>query len=192
MDAPYTIRPIDVWPGEQTTERRWSPFRNATKSMSNTLDLLERELRMLGAENVVLQLAVQEKDIRIDGRLRANARPSHPGVIVAFDSKYGPLKYPCDTFNLAEANLRAVALALEALRKVDRYGVTKRGEQYTGWKQLGDGTGGRTKMTFGEASRFLSEQGGSYRAAAKRLHPDAGGDAGLFAQLQEAREVLGL
>lgn len=191
MEAPYTIRPIDVWPGEHTRSRKWAPFRAGNTA---TLELLADELRHLRATNVVLLMAVTESDIRLDGKLRANARPSHPGVVLAFHSRLHDLdlKYPCDTFTDAWDNLRAIALALQALRKVERYGVTKRGEQYTGWKQIGDGSGGRTKMTFGEASRFLSEQGGSYRAAAKRLHPDAGGDTGLFAQLQEAREVLGL
>lgn len=42
----------------------------------------------------------------------------------------GHLSYPCDTFTTLQDNLRVIALALEALRMVDRYGVTRRGEQY--------------------------------------------------------------
>src|SRR5690606_24676973 len=61
------------------------------------------------------------------------AKAAHPGVILSFDSKVGHLSYPCDTFTSWQDNLRAVALALEALRKLDRYGVTKRGEQYRGF-----------------------------------------------------------
>jgi hypothetical protein len=32
-------------------------------------------------------------------------------------------------------NLRAVALGLEALRRVERYGIAQRGEQYAGWRR---------------------------------------------------------
>jgi len=44
---------------------------------------------------------------------------------------------PCDSFRDWEANLRAIALSLEHLRAVDRYGVTtEEEEQYTGWLRL--------------------------------------------------------
>lgn len=90
-----TFRPIDQWPGERTARRRSSPFR---VGYSDTLELLEREVSMLGAREVVIMLGLEEKDIRLDGLPRASASPSHPGVILALESKYGPLKYPCDTF----------------------------------------------------------------------------------------------
>src|SRR5947208_1880483 len=82
------------------------------------------------------QFAVTESDIRLDGRPRARAVASHPGVVLAFDSRHGPLKYAVDTFDRWQDNLRAIALGLEHLRAVDRYGVTRRGEQYTGWRQI--------------------------------------------------------
>ena len=71
---------------------------------------------------------------------RANASPKSPAVVIAFESKHGPLQYATDAFTHWQANVRAVALGLEALRRVERYGITKHGEQYTGWKQLGSGT----------------------------------------------------
>jgi len=128
-----TFRPIDVWPGEQTGWRRRAPFGAAWLT---TIHLLERELTQLEATNVVFQVALYEGQLRIDGKPKASARASHPGVVLAFDSKYGPLKYAVDTFDSFPDNVRAIALAMEALRKVDRYGVTKRGEQYTGWRAI--------------------------------------------------------
>jgi hypothetical protein len=78
----------------------------------------------------VLQVDLAERDIRVDGLPRSNARyGSHPGAIVSFDSRRGPLRYATDEFTEWKANLRAVALSLKALRDVDRYGVSKRGEQ---------------------------------------------------------------
>ena len=59
--------------------------------------------------------------------------------MVAFESKHGPLKYATDVFDHWHANLRAIALGLEALRKVERYGITQRGEQYTGFRTWNSG-----------------------------------------------------
>lgn len=193
------VRPIVMWPGSLTRNRQRSNF---SANFSGTVDLLWRELHQLHARNVVLQIAMQERDFRLDGYPRATARAEHPGIVLSLDSKHGPLSYPCDRFTDWQDNLRAVALALEALRKVDRYGVTKHGEQYTGWKQL-PGRPMPKPMTPEDAVRFLHEHSGmdgligdrdrfteAYRIAARRLHPDAGGTTEDFQRLQEAKHVL--
>jgi hypothetical protein len=151
--------------------------------------LLERELRALRAKNIVIQAAVTDQDIRNDGWLRANARPEHPGVILTFDSRHGPLSYPCDAFNDWQANVRAIALALEALRKVDRYGVTKRGEQYTGWKALP--AAGRSSADLKSRGHGLIREHGSVREALFATHPDHGGSADDFQAVQAARARAG-
>lgn len=189
------FRPIERWPTVLTSVRRRSKFKTP---YSATLSLLDKELRHLAAKNVVLQVAMKDADIRLDGCPRANATASNPGVILAFDSKFGPLSYPCDTFNLWEDNLRAIALALESLRQVERYGVTRRGEQYQGWQCLTGPTGG--SMTIESAREFLNAYRSNgetiedaYRTALGMLHPDRnGGDEGPFKKLQEAKGLLGL
>jgi hypothetical protein len=209
-----TYRPIEAWPGPLTIGRKTSPF---DADWASTLDLLDRELNALNARNVVLQVAVTERDIRANGDVRGDARPEHPGVILSFGTpKHGALSYPCDTFEHApwkhqrpehawRHNVRAIALGLEALRKVERYGIAPRGEQYTGWKALGAGTPmPAAKMTVEDAARFIALQAGpqldlkavleapdvAYRRAAKRLHPDAGGLPEVFKRLVEAKRVL--
>lgn len=138
MIRDVTVRPWNVWPDGKAADRREAPFR---ASFSKTVRLLEKELSMLGAKDVVLELAIVETDIRRDGWVKENARPWSPGAILSFTSKItGPVRYPCDTFFGWQDNVRAIALALEALRSVDRYGVTKRGEQYAGWKALPSST----------------------------------------------------
>src|ERR1700675_3855774 len=84
----------------------------------------------LDAKKLVFQIDVRESEIRLDGLPSARARPNDPAVIVSFDSKHGPLRYFCDQFTDWQDNIRAIALGLEALRKVERYGITHRGEQY--------------------------------------------------------------
>lgn len=178
MNIKITFRPITLWPGTLTRNRSESSFRS---TYSATLDLLDRELWHLGARELVIQLALQESDIRRDGLPRADSRPAHPGVILAFRSKHGPLQYATDEFSDWQSNLRAVALGLEALRKVDRYGVSKRGEQYAGWKALPAPT------SSADRGRRLIEQHGGEKQALRATHPDHGGNPEDFHAVQAAR-----
>jgi len=199
---PLTYRPLVGWRGPLTTERRPSPFK---AGWYDTIELLDRELYHLDARDVVLQLALRESDIRIDGYPRSNARaPEHPGVAIAFGSRYGALWYQTDVFTEWKANVRAIALGLEALRKVDRYGITKRGEQYAGWKAIA-ASSGSWPTTIQEAAELVSAMGGgsavdildsyphfraAYLRAARAAHPDAGGSTDDFQRLQVARRLL--
>ena len=175
------FRPLERWDRKVDAARPHSPFR---APYQDTIDLLEREARMLGARQVVVELAITESDLRLDGQPYANTRPRHPGVTVAFDSHHGPLKYTADKFATWTENLRAIALGLEALRKVDRYGVTSRGEQYAGWKALPAGSSPDV-----ERGRDLIQRYGSVTAALKATHPDVGGDEVDFLAVQAAREA---
>jgi hypothetical protein len=171
----------------------------------STEDTLERELRELGVRGeYVLMMDVEESDLRLDGAIRANAKPHSQQVAVAFETKRGPLLFACGRFTTWQDNLRAIALGLEALRKVDRYGITQSDEQYTGFRALPAATPMPSSMTVEDATEFLLEHAGDdehtprnvlddpaladtlYRRAAKKLHPDAGGSEELFSELGNA------
>lgn len=210
-----TYRPIaDDWQGKRrrSFETSGTPFK---AKWTDTLTKLDRELRMLGARRVVVQIDLPESSFRIDGNPRSDARdPDFAGVIVSFDTKkHGPLRYQCDAFDGYrgqagwQANVRAIALGLEALRKVERYGIAARGEQYTGWRAIGSAMPmpEATAMTEDEAIAFLHAHApgvewdydvpdqvhAAYRVAAKALHPDAAtGDTEQFKRLGAARDLL--
>ena len=131
-----TFRPLTQWPGERTKTRRDAQFR---ATYSKTLDLLEYELDKLRAGNTVIQVDnLTTADIRNDGWPKGSwcPRGGWQGVIVSFESHKGAMSFPCDRYTEWQDNLRAIALSLEALRTVDRYGVTRGNEQYTGWARL--------------------------------------------------------
>lgn len=200
---PFRYRPIDDWPGETTKKRRKATFQ---RGWASTLRLITRELGHLEAVNVVCQVALREKDFRLtDGHPRAQARAEHPGVILAFESKFGPLKYATDVFDDFTDNFLAIALSLEHLRLVDRYGVSARGEQYRGWQQLGPGTIMGAPMSRDEAERVLRDLADllddwtfdtpadidrAYRRAVKFTHPDQGGNAEMFRAATASRDRL--
>lgn len=193
-----TFRPIEHWPGKLTANRVASQFSAPWKA---TLDLLDRELWHLGPPGqnapAVLQIAMREREFRRDGLPRANSRPEHPGVILAVESTKGPLSFPCDRFISWQDNLRAIALALEALRRVDRYGITPNDEQYTGWQQLP--AAASSTVSADEAERVLREIADVapatalsvvYQRARFVTHPDRGGDRVQWDRVEAAAEVL--
>lgn len=210
---PVTLHPADWLPAAR--ERPTSPF---ASTYSDTMLLLDRELHAIKAKSPTIALVGNAQAFRADGQLRGDARIDHPGVIVSFDTKvHGTLTYPCDRFGTSyrvrgpawHQNLRAVALGLEALRRVERYGIAERGQQYAGYRELGAGTPmGPVTMTVEEAGRLLwnaayagdlhwtdsvhtsTEIRKAWHAAAARLHPDAGGSSALFDQATKARDLL--
>lgn len=198
------VAPIREWPGALTSGRVRSLFK---AGLGDTLQLLDSEIRHLTdtrtqRESAKLLIAIPAGDLwRLDGRPRAHAIAEHPGIIFSLESKHGPLSYPCDTFTTWQDNLRAVAKALEALRMVDRYGVTKRGEQYRGFLAIESAEAPAGFARWQDAEAFLMEILGdadldamtpaaSIRAAKRIAHPDTGGDAVTFQRVVLAEAKL--
>jgi hypothetical protein len=205
----FTVRPIS----DRTQfggVHEYSPFK---ATWASTLNLLRSELDQLKADKVIIEVDVTDAAIRLDGMLYANAKVASPAVRLAFESKHGWLAYATDRYVGRWAgsppdwqhNIRAVALGLEALRKVDRYGITKRGEQYAGWKALPAGGMGRAAalgvifMAAGldieptELDRDPEVLAQAWKAARVNSHPDrVDGDRALWDQVEQAARVLGL
>lgn len=166
---------------------RWDRF---DTNWGETCALLARELANLDAKRIVCELDLSESDFRNDGLPRANARAFSPAVRVTFESKWGPLRYETAEFASWQANVRAIALSMEALRKVDRYGVSKRGEQYRGWKALPASTDAADAISTREQAEALLESYGGLTAALKATHPDMqGGDTTAFRKVMRAKEL---
>jgi hypothetical protein len=218
----YIVRPISdpTWLGSMGKE----PTRFQA-SWSSTLELLGREIDYLKGRDVVIEVDVTEGDLKLNSELRANARPSSSAVVVAFESRHGPLLYRCDRFYTNwhhqgpewQHNVRAIALTLEALRAVDRYGATETGQQYTGFKALPAGRAmPASHMTSNDAYALLEQIAigddderrvrtiqrmrdsadllrDVFREARKVTHPDRrGSDHTAWNQVEEAGKVLGL
>jgi len=144
-----TFRPLTQWPPGPRTETKKDGRFKAT--WVQTLDLLEHELGKLRAKDVVIQIEDPEgiKGIRNDGSIRIVSRSyfrSLSGIVLSFESPKGNISMPCDRYEFWQDNLRAIALSLEALRAVDRYGVTRGNEQYRGWAQLPASNGKLTRQ----------------------------------------------
>jgi hypothetical protein len=211
-----TLKSIDTWPGTPTPawNRERGPF---SAGLKDTLSTLRKELNALRATAIVLQIAIRPEKLRLDGLPRAGATAEHPGVILAFDSKRGPLRIWFDRFTRWESNLRAIAMHLEHLRMAGLYGVGEDGQQYRGWTALPPGPPVPPQRGTQEYStalyaavRRLQEAAGRestpenralaandadearrlIRAAQAATHPDAGGSDDSFTAIQPAIDTL--
>lgn len=208
MAFDYRVTPLPaLWPAKQTPSyaRKRPQFKTI---WTRALDLLAREIAMLRGSRVEIAIDIQDRHLRVDGGLRADARPSSPAVIVSFDTKDGRLQFPCDTFSFWQENVDAIARALEALRMVNRYGV-QQGKQYAGFKAIPpttSATGSAYQAAVNIASLayrdgpiapHVREMLGkrdvacdAVRIAKARAHPDAGGNAELFSAVGHAAQIL--
>jgi len=200
-----TFKPLGRWPKNPTTNRRRSPFKYR---WNEVLGALERELRHLGASSCEIHIDLNDGWIRRDGWPRADARPGSPKIIISFTAKNLPGSptqvYPCDTYSYWQDNVKAIAVSLEKLRAVDRYGVTTAGEQYAGFKALPSSTG--PTMTTEAAAIVLGNVShdppsaiivsvelakAAARTAKHRSHPDRNdGDSSMWGNVQTAIAVL--
>lgn len=217
MTLDYTVRPLSdrTWL-RRPHEREFSDFR---ASWSDTLEMLGREVGMLDGQRVVVGIDIRDQDLRIDGRLRANARPAETDAVeLAFDSKHGPLLYRCDQYvkrsyyragmESWQHNVRAIAMTLQALRAVDRYGAARSGEQYRGYRALpsgrGDASSGMTATAAAEVvlraalvdmeptrATFAAAGVSLIRSARSATHPDRHqGDTAQWHLVDNAEQTL--
>lgn len=180
-----TFRPLDK-PVRTSNSR--APF---SASWSRTVDLLARELRMLAPKTTILEVDLREQDFRRDGLPRADRTARTPGIVrTMLRTRHGhDLRYEVGTSDRWQDNVRAIALGLEALRAVDRYGVTKRGEQYAGWKALPVGSDAPSA----DRGREIVGRYGGLTAALKATHPDNPNRDGTdkdFKDVQAYRELV--
>jgi hypothetical protein len=199
------FKSLGEWPREKTKHQSHSRFK---VGFTETLELLRTELRFLKTKTLVICADLDPHEIRNDGFIRSNARPGYSGVRIFFDSKHGDLDMCCDKFKNWLDNIRGIALTLHRLRTAELYGcVTSKGEQYAGWAQLPAPDAPKDGMfpNVESAAGFLQQHSEiaceeiivaqsvyklAYRLAAKKLHPDAGGNHEDFTRLQEAAKLL--
>lgn len=202
----YTTRPVSDRSAFDRRPRQASPFRTG---WTQALDLLEAEYDALDGSELVIEVDVREQDIRNDGLLRANARPEHPGVRVAFESTRGPLLFACDRYEAHtwqkmtswQANVYAIAKTMEALRAVERWGAAETHEQYAGYRQIA-GPGAQAALPPMVVLREVLEVNGvdvtgmtpeqMVRRARRVTHPDSGGSAAEWNAVNEAARAMGV
>lgn len=177
------------WPRTKDWDRKSGPFQMPA---GKTRSLLSRELALLGAENVVISSNIMT---RRDGLPYARQpQPDDPGVCLYFTLHGKELSMPCDRWATVDANLRAIGMAVQAIRGMDRWGTGQMVDAaFSGFTALpaGEDQPGNPSLPWHEVLQVSPDASSdviraAYRSLAMKYHPDQGGDLAKFVELQKA------
>lgn len=123
-----------------------------------------------------------------NGPMEGRRRPEDEAVAVYFQRKGKPYVLACDRYHDAEGNMRSLALALEAMRALERHGGGVMMERaFDGfqalpaprscWEILG--------VPPGATAAAIDA---AYKTKARAAHPDSGGSTTAMAELNAARD----
>jgi hypothetical protein len=149
---------------------------------------LERQVELLGGKNPTLSTNVS---LRLDGRPRSEGEPSDPGVALYFSFAGKATVLACDRFDRVADNIAAIAAHIDALRRVDRYGVGTIEQALAGYKALPADTAANWRAVFGfaaDSTPTRAQVDTAFKAAARKRHPDRGGSDLEMAHLNRARD----
>lgn len=158
-------------------------------NMATATDRLEKQLDALGAKNPVLSTNVS---LSMRGTPRGDERPSDPGAAVYFSFKGRATVLACDSFVTVAENIAALAAHIDALRRIDRYGVGSLEQALAGYKALpADSAADWRVALFGAnvpspVTRAAVDS--AYKHQAREKHPDLGGSDDAMAWLNRARD----
>lgn len=124
------------WPRTPDTKRKPSRFSYHGRdiTISAAMDRLERELGHLGATEPLLSsnLKLSLSGVPYSGQ----GEPADRGIAVYFKLKGADRVLACDRYLTAAANIAAIANHIDALRRIDRYGVGTIEQAFAGYAAL--------------------------------------------------------
>lgn len=186
MAEAYPLQWPDGWPRTPYGRRRDSAY---LVSETKARDELLRSVRLLGGRAVVLSTNIK---LRLDGLPYANqAIPEDPGVAVYWTRAGKQEVMACDLWRRPWENMRAIGLAIEGLRAMERAGATQILERAFNAFRLPETAGAsswRVTLGFGpDWSPSADDVRRVAREMSARLHPDRpDGDEEGFKRVQQA------
>ena len=174
------------WERTQNGKRKHSQFGSHT--VASSARELESEIRLMRGRNMIIST---NKQVKANGIPYANQRtPDDAGVAVYFQWKDKPIVFACDKYLTVEDNLWAIVKHIEALRGQERWGVGSLDQAFAGYAALPDPDQKKWWEVLNIPRTATSEEiRRAYLSLAKQYHPDAGGNAVMFDQLQKAYDL---
>jgi hypothetical protein len=173
------------WPAGKPRKQYPERSKFGERSIDAATTILREELRRLGASNMVLSSNLR---LRNDGLpYSKQAQPCDQGVAVYFTYKQQPMCFACDRWDRIQDNIYAIAMTIEALRGIERWGSGSMVEQaFTGFVAL---PGTSPWDILGVPRTATREQiESAYRKKARSAHPDNGGSHEAMTRLNLARD----
>lgn len=177
--AAYPLHWPRGWPRTADGRRESGPFKT---TLAGALGNVEDEIRKLGGKIIAIS----------SNCTLGVSRPPDPGVAVYFSYDGEQTAIPCDRWKTVEANLQAIAKTIEAMRGIERWGAKHMVKAaFRGFAQLAGPTSTRPwPVVLGlKPSASREEIDGAYRRLRSQHHPDRGGSAEAFDEVQRAFEA---
>lgn len=199
MATAYPLQWPEGWPRTPNYKRGQARYK---VEINHAVDELHRSLGLLGAlsGSIVLSSNVPPRNAlgtpRNDGSTVAD-----PGVAVYWTTKaHGERVMACDRWSSVRENVRAIGLAVDGLRAIDRAGATQILERaYSAFGALPASSEASTKRPWWDVLGVPQTALGAfdvtmldarYRELARKAHPDSGGSAEAMTELNQARDEM--
>ncbi len=199
MALAFPLQWPDGWKRTASMARRQAPYK---VTQDQALKEMQRALQLLGAIGPIV--VSTNIPVRRDGMPHAGvSTPDDPGVAVYWTTKaLGERVIACDRWSSVRSNIRAIGLAVDGLRAMERAGATQILERaFSAFGALPPAQAvpvtrpwwevfGMPKELIGSLSLAMVEA--RFRELIKKAHPDQGGSqegtVELNFALQQARE----
>ena len=180
------------WQRTKSGRRQRATFRRYQQplTVAAATDRLQQQLDLLGVRNATLSSNVS---LRLDGRPRSGEpEPLDPGASVWFQFTGRATVLACDRWDRVADNVAALAAHIDAIRRVDRYGVGSLEQALGGYKALPADSAADWRSVFGYDQSFsvvVGDLDTRFKALAREKHPDLTHDDGAaMAHLNRARD----
>lgn len=209
MTTAYPLQWPDGWPrtpkDQQDPGHRFGTMRTETVkrldgssyttsskfdiTFAKARDKLYAELERLGASNVVIS-SNHKPDIR-GVPIESKRSVGDDGIAIYFTYRRKQMAMACDRFLSAAANMRSLGLAIDAMRQLERHGGGHMMERaFEGFAALPAPHASRhwTSVLGLDRNASVDTIESTYRALARKHHPDAGGSVEKMAEINAARD----
>ena len=150
---------------------------------------LQKEIDRLGGSSPTLSTNVPP---RLDGWPVSSAtQPSDPGVACYFLFRAKAIVLACDKYRTVAENIAAIAAHIDALRRIERYGVGTIEQALAGYRALPADTAADWRTVFGfqaDERVTVAQLDTRFRERARVSHPDVGGSEIEMAHIIRARD----
>jgi len=169
-------------PGQQKPKKA-----QVSLSVAAAVERLEYQLGEIGATNPVLSTNVEPT---LTGRPRGNAAdPQDVGAAVYFKLNGADRVLACDKWTRVADNIAALAAHIDAIRRIDRYGVGSLDQAFRGYTALQPATCEWWLVLGVPRDAPMEKIEAAFTKLAKEHHPDRGGDVNQMSRLTEARRL---
>jgi len=177
------------WPEGRTRSKSHVSNPGFKMPLAAARDTLLAELQRLGAKKIIISTNIP---LRNDGLFRADiGNAPDPGVAVYFEHKAKPMCFACDKYGHVRENVRAIALTIEALRGIERWGSSDMMERaFRGFTAIPERAGEYWRDVFGfDKDQKVTEADieREFKRLAHVAHPDKGGTLEQWQLLNNAR-----